>query len=128
MKKLVIDKSKWARGNASLLRSKSTGMMCCLGFYALSEGYDECQIDNIGLPNYVATWVKEGGQLFCDCGKGGPDDGFYHPGDIRHCNTICLMLTKANDDEGIDDERRQRIIRRLFKKIGVKVSFKRGKP
>lgn len=53
MRKLVIDRTKWLRGEGadeSRLRRERDGKMCCLGFYSIACGFSEEQITGVHYP------------------------------------------------------------------------------
>ena len=56
MEKLIIDRTKWFRGqefSESYLRRKEDGKMCCLGFECLLRGLSEAEITEIKMPSNV---------------------------------------------------------------------------
>lgn len=126
MKTLVIDKSKWLRGgNLGITGSwllepdctddfgeetVGTGMMCCLGFYCRDQGLTEDDIRGYAAPSDLDVDTD-------------PIDALV---ELGVDTDICEELMEVNDDDLITDEKRQRELRKLFKKIGVKVSFRKG--
>lgn len=113
MKTLVIDKSQWYRGmiESSMLRRPSDGKMCCLGFYALSCGLSKDAITTRRAPSEVDSWDTNLIKVT--------------PSGTRINSSLCCRLMRYNDDDsGISDAVRQKRLRILFKRLGVKVVFK----
>jgi hypothetical protein len=106
--KLVIDRSKWLRGEgssvSSLLRSRD-GKMCCLGFFAKALGYPDACLRELGLMSefndMAPDWLLER-----DCG-------------VRVENS----LTAVNDAPHFSDFMREAFIKETFAKHGVEVEF-----
>lgn len=112
MEKLVIDRARWLRGEGSgesyLLR-ESDGKMCCLGFYCLARGLTAEEIKGIKTPTDVTNpvalvpLVKE-----CElCG------GHVHQ------TEVCSSMMTVNDDQVVEDDRREEELTRLFGELGV---------
>lgn len=110
--KVKIDRSYWARSSKrkyvvdnNLLNDD--GSMCCLGFVSLACGLKKKDISNIGLPyavdqlpnkKYTEIW-----EAVCqECGE----------------------IAEVNDDYiGKSDAQREAKLTKMFKKIGIDVSF-----
>ena len=125
MKKLVIDRQKWLRGEGggkSMLLRPDDNKMCCLGFYCVQNGLSEPTIINLTSPQELRfgeatpNFLRELVVL--------PD--MRDPFDSELCN----LLMNANDavigDESasvVSEEDRERQIKRLFEEIAVEVEF-----
>ena len=110
--KLIIDRTKWLRGegaSVSYLLREQDQKMCCLGFYSIGCGLKPSEIKNVQAPEFRSEyeWLFE---LF----------------DLRieDFSQDCYLLMKTNDQDcGIDEEARERIITEVFAKHGVEVEF-----
>lgn len=110
--KLVIDRSKWIRGeghaSSKLLRERDE-KMCCLGFYCraldVPRNYmlEEGEI-NFALGARTPAWLRT-----------------YQEEDSQH--NIEFDLYEINDDTVIDDAEREAKIIELFKLGGIEVEF-----
>lgn len=106
--KFTVERSKWLRGegghNSKLLCSQS-GKMCCLGFFALSQGAAPEDIQDKRTPeNIQHDWTKP---LVT----------------AQHINTaICDSLMIVNDSTGYGESREQ-MLKEMFARIGVEVEF-----
>ncbi len=116
MRKVVIDRTKWLRGDTgekeTCLWSTDYNAGCCLGHVAkqitkLSEG----KLDYMSMPQHVyktnsllTTFNKEFGVVM--------DSEF------------AIKAASINDDEGIAEWLRERKLKALFKKNGIELSFK----
>jgi len=108
MKKLVIDREKWQRGDMeghTYLLNPQNRRMCCLGFDAINEGLSKSQINGVTEPEDLN--VKINGITFKN---------------LKHTN-VTLKLMHANDNTEISEEKREKKITSLFKKIGREVEF-----
>lgn len=112
IKKLVIDRSCWLRGEGAqtsrLLRPRD-GKMCCLGFFGLACGYDrEDMIDQRGPANMTdqARW---------------PEWLRAEPAEAPKQDAIALMA--SNDTPPWTGEKRERVIAEIFALRGVEVEF-----
>jgi len=111
MKKLIIDRKKWRRGfddNTYLLSSSG---MCCLGFDAISEGFSELDIKEVYEPAHLKIKIK-----------GITKKSIRSIGGLEHTN-IAHCLMHANDNMDMAEEKREKKITSLFKKIGREVEF-----
>lgn len=111
MKKLVVDRKTWLRGegprNSRLLREEDQ-TMCCLGFYAIACGLSSDDItDAADPPDCLSTWPDEARWLFS-----GP-----------RVSGVCAHLIHQNDSR-MDETKRERIIAAIFADNGVEVEFK----
>lgn len=104
--KLVIDRTRWLRGDgvSTLLRS---GKMCCLGFLAKACGATDAEIIGHGTPREVPTVNWPTGLIDDDDGN----------------TSLTLNLISANDGEDFVEAKREAYIARGMGIIGVKVTF-----
>lgn len=140
IKSFTISRSIWARGSINTENGKnallnSNGSMCCLGFYTKKCGFLDNEILNIGTPsvlynNFAITkgraWLANYEQkpiydiswktklLF------NKNLTFSKKGDD---SDITDLLTDYNDRIDFSEEDREKIIKKYFAKIGVKVRF-----
>lgn len=108
---LVIDRDLW--GTSHLLNYDCS--MCCLGFLAIkcgavpSEIFDETYPESTPNIDWPAELIKVGSNK-----------------NIKN-SALTLRMTEINDHRHMSlDEKEQRLIS-LFKKIGIKLSFKGSK-
>lgn len=122
--KLVIDRSKWLRGEGSTnsqLRRLSDGKMCCLGFHALACGADKklitgstqplhlCEIRGFKYPS-GQTWAGTATPLGSSVDWLGP--------------YMFSRLTEINDAANIDDATREAWLIEGFRVLGgVEIEF-----
>ena len=112
--KLEINRRKWKRGSgdSALLMPKGSefaGQMCCLGFLARAVGHTRKEIYDYSKPSEIdAPKDFIVGNLL---GRYGND------------NNLCGKLMQVNDNDKIDDTKRESLLTKLFKKIGVNVVF-----
>lgn len=107
MKKLVIDRNVWLRGEGSdrsKLARGADGKRCCVGIYLLSCGVGLTELLDRGEPRY-SVLPKEADWL----------------GKSRYEST--QKLYDANDDQTITAEHREQRIAQVFQTQGVKVEF-----
>lgn len=113
-KKLVIDRSRWLRGEGhgeSYLVRSCDGKMCCLGFYALACGDDPEVLRNERSPAEVWDKTRIPGWLIDGAGN----------------NTeIADALMKINDSETMPAVEREGKIWEIFANHGVSVEFVDG--
>lgn len=127
MKKLVIDRQRWLRGEgggSSALLRPSDCKMCCLGFYCLLEGLDEEQIKNIGMPSELILEVVEDHPSLSPLVRvreEWDEDGALVP--VKDDTDVCNALATANDDEKLDAAEREAKIISLFAQIDIEVEF-----
>lgn len=115
MMKLVIDRSRWLRGEGSsrsrLLRS-SDGKMCCVGFFALACGLTPADILDRSTPFAQPS-----------SGSAVLDEKFIDPDNpLRHVNEVSSLYA-TNDSMHITDASREHGIRGSFRRLGVEVTF-----
>jgi hypothetical protein len=108
--KLKIKRKRWLRGvgsdDAYLYRSEDR-KMCCLGFYARALGYPVNKIRDIQDPE--------------NCDDKEDMDSLLN--EYGYNNSICQNLIHVNDSPSFGDSDREVQIKKLFKKIGVDVTF-----
>lgn len=125
--KLVIDRSKWLRGEGSeasgLLRS-SDGKMCCLGQLALSIGATPEQITHVDEPEHCPTlpWPK-GMLLPVDLFDEDEYEENVGPEERFTTSQITYHLMITNDAEGLSDAERENQLREEFAKLDIEVEF-----
>lgn len=129
VKKFVIDRSKWLNGELYKRAEKANGSapggvlldaygrMCCLGFYSKACGAKRLQDE--AMPNYLSKRSK----LRLDSRIADPDSWW---GDGP--TPLADKLQTANDTERGRPETREAKIKKLFKTIGVTVTFKGSYP
>lgn len=109
--KLVIDRSRWLRGEGDedsfLLRPRDC-RMCCLGFFGRALGAAEETINDHEAP-YFARGVNWPEWVFTADRRG-------HTGDIR-------ALMDINDDESLGESIRESRIAEIFARHGITVEF-----
>ena len=121
MKKLVIDRSKWARGgeggDAALLNRR--GNMCCLGFACIAAGFNWDEIfvaDPASLPlnptDLDNFWVSR--LVLYD------NDEF---GDILNHTDLASEAIDINDNINLPEETREAKLIQLFKNRDIELEF-----
>lgn len=104
--KLVIDRSKWLRGegySVSQLHRERDGKMCCLGFFGLACGIALERLTGCGDPqdtNARGQW----------------------PEWLFDSNAVGNLIT-ANDEQRFTQSEREARISAIFAKHGVAVEF-----
>lgn len=131
MKKLVIDRKRWLRGDgldnilsypemttSSFLYRDKDKKMCCLGFFCRQlSGLTIDDIRNMPDPLSVLTIKgveKKGMEVLLAPLLNKQQNAN---------NTICGNLMLINDAEDMTEKERENGIIKLFKKINVKVKF-----
>jgi hypothetical protein len=133
VKSFVVDRKTWYRGKGTdrscLLNNANR--MCCLGFYALACGLDKKVIRNIPDPSHAVKLTE--GEAVQDINEKSVtrksdvrwSTKLINKNDIYHDNTYhCYDLMSVNDDDEITEEVRENELTKLFKKIGIQVTFK----
>jgi hypothetical protein len=113
---LVIDRAKW--GTEYLLNSEGT--MCCLGFLALKCGADLTEIDEESSPKAVPNvdWPAE----LIKIGRNLLRVGKFR--DVIQNSELTMKMMEINDDSGLKWSDKEKKLIPLFKKAGIKLSFK----
>lgn len=114
--KLVIDRSKWIRGQGDMVSAllTSEGKMCCLGFFAKECGLTDNQIHCKPAPANVGKIDKEiwdKNMLRNDL-----------PYDTAH-SPVAMELMTINDSKSLPETEREKDIAKLFATFGVEVEF-----
>lgn len=108
IKKLSIIRSKWLRGETHSRLLREDGKMCCLGFLARACGATEGQIREKSTPSETTRVRWPAGMVNKEVGD--------------TCSTVMLM--EVNDAIHKDHKKRERSIKRLFKrKFNIEVKF-----
>lgn len=122
LKKLVIDRSKWACGkppdNADDNCLLNDNGMCCLGFYARQAGYAAKTIREAGMPSVI--YEESINDKKRNQAKQRFDKLLNQKGDD---SVSALELAKVNDSENYGPEGREAAVAALFKKLGTRVVF-----
>lgn len=127
MKRLVIDRTTWLRGdskNSSLLRTED-GKMCCLGFCALQAGFTPEQIEDKPEPTGVST-IDDPDDLWPDGILERIEDTDPETDElvVEYCTTLVTdELMATNDNENLLDSEREKKITSLFASIGITAEF-----
>jgi hypothetical protein len=121
MKQLVIDRSRWLRGNPddSCLLDRN-GKMCCLGFYLKSCGAADVELLEAGSPACLTHHPRPAKWLVVNVAR---DD--LHEATQLDSNR-CTALMQVNDSVEWTDENREREIAHLFHRQGIEVEFVDG--
>jgi hypothetical protein len=121
---LVIDERRWLHaekddpeGNYEGMLRNEEGKMCCLGFFAQSCGVKAKDMLNLGMPADLNRIPKKLREMAFDAEDFGDGDVDYSTKDVIQ------DLADANDEEGLTLARRKQRITRLFRQIGVGVTF-----
>lgn len=111
LSKLVIDRRTWYRGKPeSMLRSRTTGKMCCLGFRAIQCGYTVDQVTGRGTPFSLSKMTNLRSE-FGDMAN-----------NIGNSDLACAAMD-INDALHIDETEREKRLTELFGKAGITVVF-----
>lgn len=107
MKTILIDRTKWLRGqdNGTLLNDE--GKMCCLGFLCHQLRISKKNLLNIGMPDELS-------------------ENFTLPEWLRvegNSNSDVAFAARRNDSTTIEDVQREREIKKIFKKHGLIAKF-----
>lgn len=114
VKKFVIDRSKWLRGQGSInsYLLDNEGKMCCLGFYAQECGLRPQDIKNVAEPITVVVSKKKDWNSFLIATDGAVDN-----------SPDTWKLMEINDDPKLDDKVREKFIKDRFAEHDIKVKF-----
>lgn len=126
MHKLVIERSKWYRGQTSkesLLRRAVDSQMCCLGFLCLSYGLTEEQINEEPDPSSIAELasITPAEWLF----EFGTDINSDDCSLAMRINDRKAGLPRSEQEEVFikDEADRERQLTKLFAKHDIQVEF-----
>lgn len=132
----TIDRERWCRGadpNPKLVR-EADGRMCCLGFFLLACGVEREELLDQGEPQEPFQTMNPDPDCIPKVAKflvhvevdnesldelGRPDVSMTPTNDATD-------LMSVNDDDKLDEARREEKIARLFAKQGVGVTFVDG--
>lgn len=143
MSKLVIDRTKWFRGDSRLSKlivPEADNKMCCLGFYAKECGYTDDEILGFAEPgqlirakNSLENWQYEPIENYaCKFDKRLLDvrwwdkenaDGTPARQYFLASSDLCHSLMHYNDSIHMPDKQREEKLTELFKQIDVEVEF-----
>lgn len=120
MKKLVIDRSKWARGgvNGDAMLLNSQGNMCCLGFACLAVGLSTHDISGHGVPEDLAYSLT----VDDDPGVGRIFLSEDHEDKWRD-NVHVDKAVGINDNVEITDADREELLKPVLAQLGFDVEF-----
>ena len=107
-KSFTVSRRRWLRGDLhdSSLHRKSDHKQCCLGFLAREAGCSLNAIKGLGTPSELK------------------DIRLKKLVDVNGYDTpTCDKLIEVNDDPSFSDKIREKKLKSLFKRIGVKVNF-----
>lgn len=117
MKILEIDRRTWLRGeggDCSMLLRPKDKKMCCLGFLCLHQGVTEDVIEAISSPaDLIGQENRDKVSFLIN------DDNFI----VDNVNLVNLAIDINDDDENLDNEIRERMLRRVFKEWGIDLVF-----
>jgi len=129
-KSFTVKRSKWLRGLkseqelGSCLLSKS-GRMCCLGFYMKEMGFKKDKLLGRTEPECVAQ--DRPSEYFSrerySCSKNLPTIESKLLTRNRKNSRQASKLMSINDDFGTTDEEKEKLLKKEFDKIGVKIKF-----
>lgn len=131
MKKLIIDRTLWFRGNGSAMSKLRLmdGKMCCLGFYALACDYSVEEITNKlyfgGVAGDINVNTEEyipakGESAWLNARSCGP---LFIYRDFWMGEKVYASLANINDDMDLTDQVREARIAKIFKQNGVQIEF-----
>ena len=133
MKKVVIKRSEWLRGEYSELSAlfrESDGKRCCLGFVANQLiGLSDEEIDGVSAFDGAAADVYKG--KYSDV-KRRAENVRYRAREMlsaiftmrdRQGRPLATQIVHINDDARIVDSEREEKIIEMFKKIDIAIEF-----
>ena len=126
---VTVDRSRWLRGSETnaKLRTEATGHSCVLGFWCLAEkiaqdeitGYlDTQQMEMHGaiIPERIARATNHADPLErIEDPTAGADGGRDEP---------LSVLCHVNDSSLLEDERRERLLRKIAPHLGIRLRFR----
>lgn len=118
-RKLVIDRSRWLRGEGSLRSSlyrASDKKMCCLGFDAVSCGIDISVMAEVASPIGLGYFYPTSAWRIMD------DDGY------KTNSHVVGNMMEINDEKAMTDTEREASLIPLFASVGIDLSFIDGNP
>lgn len=111
MLKVIVDRQRWYRGHGAAVsrllivypsHKEDIGKMCCLGFACLAAGLKPEQIAGKGVPTDISGPLPKAFEAVTD----------------GYCG-----LVGTNDRHGMDEELRERDIKRLGLQVGLDFEF-----
>lgn len=124
MTKVIIDRTKWSRGNlaanallinrdaakakSSEAPSPKVGHMCCLGFACLAKGVSKRRLSGVPFPSCLEMEVE---------GLSEKHHGFYQDTDFAE------GAASINDDGNLTESERERELIELAAKNGFEFQF-----
>jgi len=114
--KLVINRKTWGRGTGRGSLLNIEGQKCCLGFLGRACGIPEDELLNLEMPHEVSADPKKNKKVW--------DYMFIVHGPDRDQTDVAGTLANVNDASSITDKQREHKIKRLFKSLGVEITFK----
>lgn len=121
MRKLVIDRQKWYRGNqnndptcgeGSKLLRRTDGKMCCLGFDAVACGIDSRTIEGVGFLDHFTIACENFKKLLP-----------HHFDKYGARSQFVAEAAAINDDRGIPDENKEARLKTLFAEQNIELEF-----
>lgn len=112
MQKLTIKRSEWLRGEGgteSYLLRKADNKKCCLGFLALSCGFNEAQILDISSPEDTENKLLWPKSILRE--------------ELDKDSDITFTLVKLNDNENLLESERELRLKEEFANIDIDVEF-----
>lgn len=122
LKKLVIDRSKWACGrpgpNEDGNRLLNKNGMCCLGFYARQAGYSAKTIRGLAMPTSILNYAMTEKKVALAKKR------FDKLIDKNNNNSVLAdKLASINDSDKHSSKQREVKVAAIFKKLGTRVVF-----
>ncbi len=123
--RLEISRKNWVNGRseyddygaAALLNYK--GKQCCLGFHAESCGISRVEMLNTPSPTELGSKLCDSGTK--DLSSTGTFQKLLSPRGLN--SSICKSMILINDSEKLTDSKREEILTKKFRSIGVLVKF-----
>ena len=117
-KRFVVDRSRWLRGRSEIpsqLHHPASGKMCCLGFVCVTRGVPVEHITNRSNPNSIDEESRRliGGLL-------------VDADDYSNTPRLTWDAMSINDDESLNDSRRELGLAALFAHAGYEMVFVDG--
>ena len=126
LKSLVINRRRWGRGTNGGYLLSPANKMCCLGFMARACNVPRRMVDQVSMPDGLEFVYKGGGGII---------DRDLMPkkviektlrlfiNDNGYSNKLANQAAAINDDEDTTDKQKEAAIRKLFKTVGIRVTF-----
>jgi len=110
VKEFTVDRATWLRGEgsaqSSLLREQD-GKMCCLGFLCLAQGVQRRCLLNLPVPDMLSAASQKHLPAFL----------------VKPKDATMGDIMPTNDNRSQTDKKRERHLKRLFKRQGVAIKF-----